>query len=83
MLPLLSSTMPDDLRKEKEYYTVGGCGGNIAWHTEDDQMEIADQEILLRDMRVYAQAIIGVAGFQSGSRFPIFISLEPMMKALA
>jgi N-acetylated-alpha-linked acidic dipeptidase len=57
---MLSSTMPDDLRAEKKYYTVGGCGGNIAWHTEDDQMEIADQEILLRDMRVYAQAIIGV-----------------------
>jgi N-acetylated-alpha-linked acidic dipeptidase len=57
---MLSSTMPDDLRAEKKYYTVGGCGGNIAWHTEDDQMEIADREILLRDMRVYAQAILGV-----------------------
>ena len=57
---MLSSTMPDDLRAEKNYYTVGGCGGNIAWHTEHDQMEIADREILLRDMRVYAQAILGV-----------------------
>ena len=32
---MLSSTMPDDLREEKGYYAVGGCGGNIAWHTED------------------------------------------------
>ncbi len=39
---MLSSTMPDDERAEKGYYAVGGCGGNIAWHTEDDQLEIAD-----------------------------------------
>jgi N-acetylated-alpha-linked acidic dipeptidase len=58
---MLSSTMPDDLRAEKGYYTVGGCGGNIAWHTENDLMEIADKEILLRDIKVYAQAVIGVA----------------------
>jgi N-acetylated-alpha-linked acidic dipeptidase len=24
---------------EKGYYPVGGCGGNIAWHTEDDVMK--------------------------------------------
>jgi N-acetylated-alpha-linked acidic dipeptidase len=58
---MLSSTMPDDLREQKGYYTVGGCGGNIAWHTENDLMEIADREILLRDIKVYAQAVIGVA----------------------
>jgi len=58
---MLSSTMPDDLRARKGYYTVGGCGGNIAWHTEHDLMDIADKEILLRDIRVYAQAVIGVA----------------------
>ena len=58
---MLSSTMPDDLRAEKGYYTVGGCGGNIAWHTENDLIEIADKEILLRDIKVYAQAVLGVA----------------------
>ena len=58
---MLSSTMPDDLRAEKSYYTVGGCGGNIAWHTENDLIEIADKEILLRDIKVYAQAVLGVA----------------------
>jgi hypothetical protein len=58
---MLSSTMPDDLRAEKGYYVVGGCGGNIAWHTEDDTLEIADREILLRDMKVYLAAVLGVA----------------------
>lgn len=54
---MLSSTMPDELRAEKGYYPVGGCGANIAWHTEDDTMEIADRDNLLRDMRVYATAV--------------------------
>ena len=58
---MLSSTMPDDLRAKKGYYAVGGCGGNIAWHTENDTIEVADKAFLLRDMRVYAQAVIGVA----------------------
>ncbi|CAN5689361.1 M28 family peptidase [soil metagenome] len=54
---MLSSTMPAELRAEKGYYPVGGCGGNIAWHTEDDTMEIADRDNLLRDMKVYATAV--------------------------
>ncbi len=58
---MLSSTMPDELRTEKNYYAVGGCGGNIAWHTENDTLEIADKDILLRDMKVYAAAVLGVA----------------------
>ena len=55
---MLSSTMSDELRKEKNYYAVGGCGGNIAWHTENDQMEIADKNNLERDIKVYAASII-------------------------
>ncbi len=58
---MLSSTMPEALRKEKDYYAVGGCGGNIAWHTEHDLMEIADRDILLRDIKVYLAAVVGVA----------------------
>lgn len=54
---MLSSTMPDVLREEKGYYTVGGCGGNIAWHTENDILEIADRDILLRDIKVYLLAV--------------------------
>ena len=55
---MLSSTMPDIQREEKGYYTVGGCGGNIAWHTENDTLEIADKDILLRDIKVYLLAVL-------------------------
>ncbi len=54
---MLSSTMPEHLRREKGYYAVGGCGGNIAWHAEDDTLEIADRDNLLRDIRLYATAV--------------------------
>ena len=57
---MLSSTMPDDLRAEKGYYPVGGCGGNIAWHTEDDTLEIGDKDNLYRDVKVYAAAVLRV-----------------------
>ena len=58
---MLSSTMPDELREEKGYYAVGGCGGNIAWHTEHDTLEIGDRDILERDIKVYLAAVMGVA----------------------
>ena len=57
---MLSSTMSDELREEKGYYAVGGCGANIEWHTEGDLIEIADPDILLRDMRMYAASILRV-----------------------
>jgi N-acetylated-alpha-linked acidic dipeptidase len=57
---MLSSTMSPQARAEKGYYPVGGCGANIAWHTEDDTLEIADKETLLRDMRMYAASLLRV-----------------------
>ncbi len=54
---MLTSTMPKEEVQEKGYYPVGGCGGNIAWHTDDDTLEIADRENLLRDIKVYAAAV--------------------------
>ena len=58
---MLSSTMPDDLRHEKHYYDVSGCGANIAWHTENDTLEIADPDILMTDMKIYLLSVLRVA----------------------
>ena len=60
-LMMLSSTMPQELATEKGYYAVGGCGGNIAWHTENDTLEVADRGILLQDIRVYLALVVGIA----------------------
>ena len=54
---MLLSSMPRELIAEKGYYGVGGCGSNIAWHTENDTLEIADKDNLMRDLRVYAAAL--------------------------
>jgi hypothetical protein len=59
-LYMLSSTMSPEARAVKGYYPVGGCGANIAWHTEDDTLDIADRDILLRDMRMYAASVLRV-----------------------
>ena len=57
---MLSSTMSQELRDEKGYYPVGGCGANIQWHTEDDLLAVADKGMLIRDMRVYAASVLRV-----------------------
>ncbi|WP_163849546.1 M28 family metallopeptidase [Pseudooceanicola aestuarii] len=56
-----SSMLPEEVRKEKGYYVVGGCGGNIAWHTEDDTIEIADKDVLDTDIRLYLTAVLRLA----------------------
>ena len=58
---MLSSTMPNALRAQKGYYDVSGCGGNIAWHTENDTLEIADRDILLTDMKIYLLSALRIA----------------------
>jgi N-acetylated-alpha-linked acidic dipeptidase len=58
---MLSSTMPNTLREQKGYYDVSGCGGNIAWHTENDTLEIADRDILLTDMKIYLLSALRIA----------------------
>ncbi len=57
---MLLSEMPRAERERLGLYAVGGCGGNIEWHTEDDTIEIADRENLVRDARVYAVALARV-----------------------
>jgi N-acetylated-alpha-linked acidic dipeptidase len=56
-LYMLLSNIPAEERKRRGYYAVGGCGGNIAWHTPDDLMPVADLEILRRDLCVYLTTI--------------------------
>ena len=58
---MLSSTMKDEDRAAKGYYTVGGCGGNIAWHTENDTIDIADKTIMVRDIKVYLGSVMRIA----------------------
>jgi N-acetylated-alpha-linked acidic dipeptidase len=59
-LYMLLSNIPIEERKRRGYYAVGGCGGNIAWHTPDDLMPIADLEILRRDLSVYLTTIVRI-----------------------
>ena len=55
---MLLSNIPREERERLGFYPVGGCGGNIAWHTEADRLDIADRENLERDLRVYVTAIL-------------------------
>ena len=59
-LYMLLSNIPVEERKRRGYYAVGGCGGNIAWHTADDLMPVADLEILRRDLAVYLTTIVRI-----------------------
>ena len=59
-LYMLLSNIPIEERKRRGYYAVGGCGGNIAWHTPDDLMAVADLEILHRDLCVYLTTIVRI-----------------------
>jgi N-acetylated-alpha-linked acidic dipeptidase len=55
---MLSSTLPPEVAEEKGYYPVGGCGGNIEWHTEDDLIHIVDEDILMKDMKMYLLSVV-------------------------
>lgn len=57
-LYMLLSNIPLEERKRRGYYAVGGCGGNIAWHTPDDLMPVADLDIQRRDLEVYLTTIV-------------------------
>ncbi len=56
-----SSMMTPEALEEHGYYVVGGCGGNIAWHTEDDTFEIADRDVLKKDIELYTTAVLHFA----------------------
>ena len=55
---MLLSNIPPDQRKQLGYnYIVGGCGGNIAWHTESDVLDVGDPDVLETDVKIYVSAI--------------------------
>lgn len=56
-----SSTIGKEKLKELGYYEVYGCGGNIEWHTEKDDMRVVDNDIFLRDTRLYAAGVFRAA----------------------
>jgi hypothetical protein len=70
---MASSMMPPELVRAKGWYHVGGCGGNIAWHTEDDRMEVADPDVLKRDIGVYLGAALA---FANAERLPVDFTLH-------
>jgi Peptidase family M28 len=58
---MASSMMPAAEVEKRGWHRVGGCGGNIAWHTEDDTMEIADKGVLAKDIALYLEAVVTFA----------------------
>ncbi|WP_420464387.1 M28 family peptidase [Candidatus Palauibacter sp.] len=57
---MLLSNIPANEREALGFYPTGGCGGNIAWHTEDDVMDVAERANLERDLGVYVASIARV-----------------------
>jgi hypothetical protein len=56
-----SSRIPKEEVERRGWYFVMGNGGNTAWHTDRDQIEVADPAVLLDDIRVYALAVFRLA----------------------
>ncbi|MGG5820936.1 M28 family metallopeptidase [Falsiroseomonas sp. HW251] len=56
-----SSRIPKQEVERRGWYFVMGNGGNTAWHTDRDQLDVADPEVLLTDIRLYALAVFRLA----------------------
>ena len=56
-----SSRIPKAEVERRGWYFVMGNGGNTAWHTNRDQLEVADPGVLLTDIRLYALATFRLA----------------------
>ncbi|MDY6764699.1 MAG: M28 family peptidase [Halobacteria archaeon] len=58
---MLSSNIPKEIRDERGWHQVGGCGGNAdAWHLTTDTLDKAGLDELVRDIRVYAVSVLRV-----------------------
>ena len=49
---MLLSNIPQEERRARGDYAVGGCGGNTAWHTPADGPAVADLDVLRRDLQI-------------------------------
>ena len=58
---MASSMMPKAEVEKRGWHNVGGCGGNIGWHTEDDIFEVADRDVLEKDIALYLDAVVSFA----------------------
>jgi hypothetical protein len=56
-----SSRIPKAEVERRGWYFVMGNGGNTAWHTDRDQLDVADPEVLLTDIRLYALSVFRLA----------------------
>ncbi|MCC7425730.1 MAG: M28 family peptidase [Alphaproteobacteria bacterium] len=77
-----TSMMSLERRKELGYYEISGSGGNISWHTEHDRnMEWADRDVLLRDQKLYALAVMRAANAEI-LPFDWRASVAPMVETI-
>jgi hypothetical protein len=60
-----SSRIPKAEVERRGWYFVMGNGGNTAWHTDRDGLEVADPGVLLTDIRLYATAVARLASAPS------------------
>ncbi len=56
-----SSRIPKAEVERRGWYFVMGNGGNTAWHTDRDQLDVADPGVLLTDCKLYALAVFRLA----------------------
>lgn len=71
-----SSRIPKDEIERRGWYFVMGNGGNTAWHTDRDTLDVADPGVLLADIRVYALAAFRMAGAASVPLDPAALAQE-------
>jgi hypothetical protein len=58
---MLSSNIPREIREERGYHQVGGCGGNSdAWHLSTDTLDKAGRDELDRDIKLYGVSLLRV-----------------------
>lgn len=57
---MLLSNIPQEARKARGYYAVGGCGGSPVWHTPNDGPGVEDYDVLRRDLYIYVTTILRV-----------------------